>query len=203
LISESRTFLHLTPEWAGVIVSVFALFFAWKGYQQLIRSKVDTQAQIKSLAEQALETGKVAKSISELATLTHFTHEAARTHAIPCFKLENYTFHNHTGIVSLRNVGLSPAILVRMDSESGIVPKFKLGEHDFVQINGKINLDWPQSDSDDKVQYWLWFSDSFQARYVQRFTILRGELNSDLPLRCDIENDKVPPYMREHKPPNI
>ena len=44
VFSDSKTFLGLTPEWAGVIVSIFALFFAWLGYRQLIKSKGDTEA---------------------------------------------------------------------------------------------------------------------------------------------------------------
>lgn len=211
LLSDSRTFLYLTPEWAGVIVSVFALFFAWRGYRQLIKSKSDTEAQIKSLADQATETAKVAIHMSELAHATRQEQDAARINSMPWFKFEKYDLYGiNKSVVSitLRNVGESSALHVRMSNAPGNVGTLLIEKFSRVPHNETIKLIWegeegPHGLHNRMVEGCIWFSDSYGARYVQRIHLLRNDYKLIPPQRSDDPNNLLPPYMKEEKAPTV
>ncbi len=102
---ESRIFLLLSPEWAGVIVSATALIFAVLGYLQLIKSKIDTENQIQSLAKQAIETGKVAEQMAAMAMMQKKQNEAIRKNFRPRLRFDKSSSGNNYIGVYLTNLG--------------------------------------------------------------------------------------------------
>ncbi len=143
ILSESRTFLGLTPEWAGVMVSAAALIFAALGYRQLIKSKGDTDAQIKSLAVQAAETAAVAKHMATIAQLQRNQTDALRRKEMPRLKIMNDGIHNGNNYIgiTLINLGGKIEMLKVIYDPKDIL--FVCEENDkSVEPNGKIHFQW-------------------------------------------------------------
>jgi len=208
MLSNSQTFIGLTPEWAAVIVGIIASVFAGLGYFQLIKSKADTQTQIRSLAEQATETRNVATSMAELAQSTNRTQEASRVNAMPWFKYGDYNFsgtESNKITITVSNIGLSTAFHVRMRNDPGSNGDLIPEKHNRVATDEKVRFVWEGSPGIEqgKVEACLWFSDNYGYRYVQRMDWIRGDVKFTSPQRSDDPNNLLPAYMKEDKLPTV
>lgn len=170
LLSDSRTFLYLTPEWAGVIVSIFALFFAWLGYRQLIKSKGDTEAQIKSLADQAKETAKVAKHMETMAKTTVDNQRAIRIREMPWFNSNGseLTHGNRSLTVGLYNMGQTPAIDCIIENLNPASSSFPVIAKPRVNPGDSFPINWfHEQPTISDVRAYITFKDSYGKRYRQ------------------------------------
>lgn len=201
LLIDSRTFLGLTPEWAGVMVSLIALIFAALGYRKLIKDAKDVQSEISALNE-------TAKNMASLATSSQHSQDASRKLSMPWLKHDSFSFHQETLQVIIKNVGLSSALLLRTESVNNTTDtpaSFEKYEQDRLNPGETIALRWhgqPNNIAHGMVQICIWFSDHHGARYVQRYTWIRGEIDFDPPKRIE-EGVLIPDYMKEMQPPTL
>ena len=130
---------------------------------------------------------------------------------MPWFKFDKYELYGiykQVVRITLRNVGESSALHVRMANAPGSVGTLAIEKFSRVPHDETVQLIWegsngPEGLHNKMVEGCIWFSDSYGARYVQRIHLLRNDYKLIPPQRSDDPNNLLPAYMKEEKAPTV